>query len=224
MYQTSTVPSPHVHEPDAPEYLLKTTPELISKSTEIYELFMLGPSFGARFRAAIQQSYFCWPYLLVDAFQAIYTVVTRCVECPTPWEEGDIAMGTLSLEKLRSASITAAHDALAVAALGQTLAAFDILTNCKGPLLILRYALISIQPWYAQLSQYVSLDPVTITPIFWDTVCCLVRREVPVIKYLPRAVPAVDRMAGLCTTLLPIFYDLCIAGKNLKGITIWWQH
>ena len=216
LYTTSTPSSPHFHEPDQPEELFQTTPDLINKFTEIYELFMLGPSFGAGFRAAIQQSYISWPDLLVDAYQAIYTVVTRCPECPRLWEEGDVAMGTLSLQKLRTAWITGTDDALAVAALGQTLAAFDMLTNCKGPLLILRYALSSIQPWYAQLSRDPSVDPVTITPIFWDTVCCLAQREVPVIKFLPRVTPVVDRMAGLCTTLLPIFYDVCVAGKKLK--------
>ena len=177
---------------------------------------MISPSFGAKFRAAVQQSYISRPNLLVDAYQAIYKVVTRCPECPKLWEEGDVAMGTLSLQKLRMACITGTDDALAIAALSQTSAAFDMLTNCKDPLLILRYTLSSIQPWYTQLSRDLSVDPITITPIFWDTTCCLAQREVPVIKFLPRGTPIVDRIAGLCTSLLPIFYDICVAGKRLK--------
>jgi hypothetical protein len=60
------------------------------------------------------------------------------------------------------------------------------------------------------------LDPVIIASIFWDTLNCLMKCEIPVLEHISRDAPIVDRMAGHCTTLLPVFYDLCVASKKFK--------
>lgn len=94
--------------------------------------------------------------------------------------------------------------------LGQALAVFDILIGGTSAHAILRSSLLSIRDWYPLLVQDAFLDPITITPVFSDTVECLVKREIPVIRFTPppdRGV--VDRYTGLCGTLLPLLYDLC---------------
>ncbi|KAL2786084.1 hypothetical protein BJX66DRAFT_313490 [Aspergillus keveii] len=59
------------------------------------------------------------------------------------------------------------------------------------------------------------LQPIAIAPIFWDTVWCLLHREVPVIEPVFLQIDVVDRIAGICTSLLPILYDLCVASNAL---------
>ncbi|KIW16174.1 hypothetical protein PV08_06225 [Exophiala spinifera] len=221
--------------------LYESSPEILAQFSQVYDLFMLGPTFAEGFRAAIRRSFFSSPGLLKDIFEAMYSVVMRAKDRVRPYDEADIAVGAAALQKLRTVEVGNVHDALAVNALGQTLAAFDLLTSCNDPSLILRYSLLSVAPWYGELSRDPALDPFTITSIFWDTVSCLLRREVPVLRYThctptpstfvcrerdhadadadaatpTTATTVIERSAGLCTTLLPILYDLCVASKEL---------
>ncbi|KAJ9631183.1 uncharacterized protein PV06_04016 [Exophiala oligosperma] len=236
--------------------LYESSPEILEQFSQVYDLFMLGPTFAEGFRAAIRLSFFSSPALLKEIFEAIHSVVTRAKDFVVdvddnddshrqrqrqPYVEADIMVGAAALEKLRTVQIKTVQDALAVNALGQTLAAFDLLTGCNDPALILRYSLSSIEPWYGELSSDPALDPFTITSIFWDTASCLLRRDVPVLRYTYRdhhhrhnhdhnededemnhnnsntttGGTVVERSAGLCTTLLPILYDLCVVSKEL---------
>lgn len=199
--------------------LRETSPYLIAKFYSKYHLFMVGPSFAPAFRQAVQQTYYSSPLLLEGIYMAMFTAIDWRGK---PWDEAehpDFAQGAVSLQQLRTAQIMGCTDALAIVALGQTLAAFDLLTKCVNSSLILRYSLSSIQPWYQELSKRSSLELFTVASIFWDTSWCLLRREHPVIKFCPPCRPVVDRLAGLCTTLLPILYDLCIVSHKMKHKT-----
>ncbi|KAN0099809.1 hypothetical protein V8E51_013584 [Hyaloscypha variabilis] len=198
------------------EQLFETSPELVDRFSETYDIFMLGPSFGPGFRAAVQRSYISSPNLLQDIYTVILTVVESATQKKGLCDQTYLTKGTRSLQKLRTARIVRIQDAFAILGLGQTLAAFELLTNCIGSISILRYALLSVQPWYGEFSRDSLLDPVTIAPILWDTICCLVRREIPILRFITRDTNTVDRVAGLCTTLLPIFYDLCVVNHNIK--------
>ncbi|KAH7364164.1 hypothetical protein BKA65DRAFT_131146 [Rhexocercosporidium sp. MPI-PUGE-AT-0058] len=192
------------------------SPEVLKLFTDTYDLFMLGPSFAWEMRAAFQHSYLCSPVLLHDIIAVLWATVKRARNNVAAWDQDDVARGAVSLQQLRTAKISGIGDALAILALGQTLAAFDLLTSCNGSTSILRYSLASISPWYKGVAMNPKLDPVIIASVFWDTLNCLFKREVPIIKHISRDFPVVDRMAGLCTTLLPIFYDLCVASKTSK--------
>ena len=122
---------------------------------------------------------------------------------------------TSSLQKLRTARICSAQEAFAVLALGQSLAAFELLTNCTGSMLILRYSLGITKEWYLELAREETMDPIMITPVFWDTVSCLMKGEVPIVRFLERD-RVVDKVAGICTGLLPMFYDLCVVARKIK--------
>lgn len=200
---------------DADE-LLHSSPHLVGKFYAHYDIFMVGSSFACAFRTSIQETYVCAPVLVQEIYSAMSAAIQRARYCVFLSETLDVEQGASSVQKLRTAQIHSLSDALAIVSLGQTLAAFDFLTNCDSPWLILRYSLSSAQPWYEELSANPAYDPITICPIFWDTLWCLLRREIPVVRFRPRATPVVDRLAGICTTLLPIFYDLCVAGNKLK--------
>ncbi|KAG4431312.1 hypothetical protein IFR05_013209 [Cadophora sp. M221] len=194
------------------------SPEVLKLFTDTYDLFMLGPSFAWGMRAAFQHSYLCSPVLLHDIIAVLWTTVKRARNNEAAWDQDDVARGAVSLQQLRTAKISGIGDALAILALGQTLAAFDLLTSCNGSTSILRYSLTSICPWYEDVAKNPTLDPVIIVSIYWDTLNSLVKREIPIIKHIPRDSPIVDRMAGLCTTLLPTFYDLCVVSKKSKDL------
>jgi hypothetical protein len=192
------------------------SPGLIYRFYKNFHIFMLGPSFAADFRLAIKRSYTCSPSLLHDVMRGLETVMVCLKRNTRSSREIDFARGSSSLRKLRTACVTGIEDAVAIIGLGQTLAAFDLLTNCSGSLFILRYSLACTLPWCEKLLGNALLNPVTITPIFWETVCCLVKRDIPIIRYISTDPHIVDRTAGLCMALLPIFYDLCVAINALK--------
>jgi hypothetical protein len=93
---------------------------------------------------------------------------------------------------------------------GQALAAFNSLIMPTGTASILRCSLAMVRPWYPDIASVQFFEPIAIAPIFWDIVWCLMHREVPIIKPVLGRKGVVDRVAGLCTTLLPILYDLCV--------------
>ena len=192
------------------------TPATLKKFYELYNSFVFGPTFVPIFRTALQDTYMSSPVLLNDILPVMDTVAASACLKRFSWDQNDISKGSVSLQKLRTARIARIQDALAVVALGQSLAAFDLFTNGSGILSILRYSLCSIRPWYGELAKKSVFDTVVITPIFWDTIHCLVKQEVPVVKFFSRGDPVIDRMAGLSTSLLPILYDLCVASVKVK--------
>ncbi|KEF63160.1 uncharacterized protein A1O9_01136 [Exophiala aquamarina CBS 119918] len=194
----------------------ESSPFLVAKFYSKYHLFMLGPSFAPSFRRAVQQTYMSSPGLLEGVYMAIFTAVEQPRLTLNEADEPDFTQGAVSLQQLRTANIAGVTDAVAVLVLGQTLAAFDLLTKCVNSSLILRYSLSSIQPWYQKLSEHSSFEVFTITSIFWDTIWSLLRRECPIIRFRSPRRLIVDRLAGLCTTLLPLLGDLSIAGHRLK--------
>ncbi|KIX02551.1 uncharacterized protein Z518_08492 [Rhinocladiella mackenziei CBS 650.93] len=182
------------------------------------DIFMIGPTFAPSFHTALRYTRDCSSISLEGAYRAMSTALIWARHLAVSWDRVDISGSVLSLRELRTANICGILEALAVTTLGQTLAAFDVITACSGrSAMILRHSLTLIKPWYPALASTSEFDSITITPIFWDTVHCLLRRELPVVKYIARReAHVVDRMAGLCTGLLPILYDLCVTHNELS--------
>jgi len=211
----------HLSEPDNP---FESSPDIIIRFSTNYSVFMSTPRLAPCFRAALQKSYACSPLLLRD----IYSVLFLSIPSPSDQYHGqkatttlnhqsNIVLRTSSLQKLRTARVTNIQHAFAVIALGQALAAFELLTNCVGSMLILRYSLRVAKEWYSELAREESMDAVMICPVFWDTVHSAFRGEVPVVRFSEReGVGVVDRIGGICTGLLGILYDLCVVGKRVK--------
>ena len=96
---------------------------------------------------------------------------------------------------------------------------FETLTNAFSTPAnaIIRCALMSTKDWFPILIREPALDTITVCPILIDTVECLTRREIPIVRLsIPNGRIIVDRYAGLCTTLLPLLYDLCTLSYDRK--------
>lgn len=192
----------------------ETSPELLHSFCETYGPFMHGQSFAASFRNSFQRAFFSAPELVKDTFPALQSAMLLSQQKHSPLAiHESTTKGVSAVETLRNAKVRNADDAFAVIALGQTLAAFDLMTNSSGASLILQYSLASAEPFYGSISATIDTEPVTITSIIWDTVCCLMKGEVPTIRCKSREQACVDRVAGICTTLLPILYDLSKANS-----------
>ncbi|KAL5332531.1 hypothetical protein BJX70DRAFT_392919 [Aspergillus crustosus] len=144
------------------------------------------------------------PGMFDEVFLALGSILSRARFGQLTEDQVNVQSGAVSVEKLRNAVILNTHDALAVLMLGQALAAFDTLLSSRSSNLILRYS----------LNRF--FEPLAIAPILWDTVWCLLHREVPVIRPLFDRPGLIDRSAGLCTSLLPILYDLCVVSQQLS--------
>ncbi|KIV90086.1 hypothetical protein PV10_07428 [Exophiala mesophila] len=201
---------------DNPEEIFQDSPRLVKGFYLTYNMFMIGPTFAPQFRASIRESHICSPALQRDISIALFALCKRARFCSGSFGPMQVAQGTASLQKLRISQIDGTQSAFAMLFFGQAVATFDYMTVCSGSSMIRRYTLSSIQPWYEDLSRKAIFDPVTISPIFWDTMSCLVQREIPVIKFRPRRPRLIHHSAGLCTTLLPIFYDLCVVANKIK--------
>ena len=179
------------------------------------DIYMFGFTFANDFQRALEYCYRHSPDLLDEIFAAISSCLSWARFGLLTADQVDVRSGAASVEKLRNAVIKHTHDALAVLMLGQALAAFDSLVTSTGAITILRCSLSLVHPWYPDIAPNRFLEPISIAPIFWDTVWCLLHRKVPVIRPLFSRPGVVDRVAGLCTTLLPIFYDLCVVSQQL---------
>ncbi|RJE25269.1 hypothetical protein PHISCL_02419 [Aspergillus sclerotialis] len=180
------------------------------------DIWMFGSTFARDFYRAIHYCHQNSPWLLHEMFIAMDTFIDWARFNRITSERVDIERGARSLQKLRTAEVSGSQDALAILMLGQSLAAFDAFVTSAGSMSILRYSLSLVEPWYPTFAQDPFSDPVTISPIFWDIACCLVYREIPIIRPILRGPPVVDRLAGICTSLLPILYDLCVTGYDMR--------
>lgn len=183
---------------------------------EFYELnniFMIGPSFTKSFRQALNYSYLKAPHITRDMFSVMIRYMTNTSKPNTTAEIAGVAD---LLRKLQVTEISNENDALAVLVLGQSLAALDTFMVSTGSMLILRHSLYLVKPWYSQLARVEFLDPVTVTPIFWELLECLIKRETPIVRPRIHRPQVVDRLVGLCVSLMPIFYDLCEVSHETK--------
>ncbi|KAL4892374.1 hypothetical protein BDV59DRAFT_208687 [Aspergillus ambiguus] len=193
-----------------------TFPDLQVKDFHLLDIYMFGPTFYRDFQSALEYCHRHSTDLLDEIFLALESCLSWARVGLLSADQVDVRSGAVSVGKLRNAVISNAHDALAVMLLGQALAAFDSLVTSTGTISILRCSLSLVQPWYSDIAQTQFLEPIAIAPVFWDTVWCLLHREVPVIRPLFNRVGIVDRVAGLCTSLLPILYDLCVISQQQK--------
>ncbi|CBF83099.1 Zn(II)2Cys6 transcription factor domain-containing protein [Aspergillus nidulans FGSC A4] len=208
---------------DAPEAKLsapdsyRLPPEL--QDSDFYllsDIYMFGPTFARDLHRALEYCHRHSPHLLAEIFRALGSCLSWARLGELPEDQVDVKSGAVSIEKLRNAEIKNLHDAVAVLMLGQALAAFDSLVTSTGAMSILRCSLSLICPWYPDIAEIQLLETIAIAPVFWDTVWCLLHREVPVLQPLVTWTRVVDRVAGLCTSLLPILYNLCVFGQRWK--------
>lgn len=175
----------------------------------LHQQFMIGRSFADRFQAAIWAVSPHADNLLFDAYQAVLSLWDIQHHRIKALGEVDVTAGTECLRVLQNTTTVRREDAPAILMVGQILLVYHIVAMCTSAYSILRSALLAVRPFYDDLLSQQHLDPITITPIFIDTIESLVRREAPVIRGSVCDRFIVDRTVGLCWTLIPLLQELC---------------
>jgi hypothetical protein len=183
---------------------------------------MVGRSFADRFRSAVLPLFKSSPSILAEAYHAVLELKgLRLTSQPEDWEEANLRRGASCIRSLRdaSASICRDYDAGTVIMLGQILLAYNMLITWPRTHLIIRNVLLSVRDWYPDLAKQPGMNSVIVTPIFVDTIDCLIRREIPILQLPPRGNLSPDRFSGLCVDLLPLLYKLCKLSYHAKSIS-----
>ncbi|KAF3809972.1 hypothetical protein GCG54_00014186 [Colletotrichum gloeosporioides] len=100
--------------------------------------------------------------------------------------------------------------------LGQILIVYHLFTTCTSAWAINRHAILSAKKSYSDLLAQPIFDPISITPILFDTAESLIRREIPVIQVPKTDRFIVDRSVGLCWSFLPLLHELCEVSERMK--------
>lgn len=193
--------------------------EDVEQFAVIHMPFMLGINFIRDFQTAVYAALRLSAPIMTDGYLAFLGTMTRYQNSIVlRRDEPDMCKAAKGLQRLRNVIIMHIYDAACVLFLGQAMYVFNILTAATSATAhsIVRSSLITTKQWYPRLIQFSAMDTVIITPLLIDTVECLVRREVPIIRL---AIPdriIVDRYVGLCSTLLPHLYDICERSYALK--------
>ncbi|CEL08479.1 hypothetical protein ASPCAL11629 [Aspergillus calidoustus] len=180
--------------------------------TTVHIPFVMGGSFVQDLRAAIHSVLYHSGPVVIDGYLAFLSLVAHCQASRLPWTTPDLRRAATALHNLRNVEIMLPQDALCVLLLGQALFVFEVLADSSTTSAhsIIQGALISAKPWYPLLSRVPAFDTVTFCPVLMDIVGCLVHRKVPIIRMCVQDRIVVDRYAGLCSTLLPLLYHLCV--------------
>jgi hypothetical protein len=181
---------------------------------ETHRFFMIGKSFANDFQSISCQLLDHSPRILTDAYHAVFELMSYGPSDRLTLVKGADCIRTL----LRStASILEAGDAAVVLMLGQILLVYNALARCSSTHIVTQGVLLATKDWYPTLLNQPELNCVTLTPVFVDTIQCLVRREVPVVRLSISDRAAPDRFIGLLSSLLPLLYDLCEISHNVKS-------
>ncbi|KAK6220595.1 hypothetical protein LQW54_002040 [Pestalotiopsis sp. IQ-011] len=180
--------------------------------------FMLGRSFLPEFHSVVRRLFARSPQILADAYAVALNLLSSRHAASRKLDEQYLAIGALCLHRLMGgpSSITRVEDAAVLLLLGQALLVYNTLIPSPDTHIITRGTLLSVRHWYPALIRRSELNAVTMTPVLMDTIECLIRREVPVIQVPPPDHCVADRFVGLCSSLLPLLYELCIQSHQAK--------
>ncbi|KAL3471440.1 hypothetical protein BJX99DRAFT_263283 [Aspergillus californicus] len=156
------------------------------------------------------------PLLLLSPYVAVSRVFLRCNAKQTPCSDSDWSTCASALQTLRNAQITKSEHIRSFLALGMSLVTFHRLVSGISASTICRFTLSLIRPYYYadQLPESDSMHLVCL--IFLDTTQSLFRARVPVVEYRVRDPFRVDQHAGLCGSLLPLLYRVCLLGAAVR--------
>lgn len=212
----ATVYSPNPPVPDFPEIasFLATTEAFL----ELHRQFMLGVNFAGDFQSVVRGLFAHAPHILGLAYSTVLELINYRRLRSDGLDGFDTNSGTRCLQYLLqgNSAVTQAKDAAVRLMLGQILLVYDALLLQTSSQIITRGALLLAKDWYPSMMRRPQLDSVTLTPILVDTLESLVRREIPVVRFPDTDRIIVDRFAGVCSSLLPLLYDLCEASYREK--------
>jgi hypothetical protein len=186
---------------------------------EVHRTFILGRSFVDGFQSTVRRLFARSPQVLADAYSVALKLMDSRHAAPSGLDDHDLTIASHCLQRLMggSSSITHLEDAAVILLLGQALLVYNILIPSPATQVITRGTLLSVKHWYPALIKQPYLDAVTLTPVFLDTIESLIRREMPVIQLpvLDRCI--IDRCLGVCSSLLPLLFELCEQSYQAKS-------
>lgn len=191
----------------------------VDQFTAIHMPFMWGTSFVPEAQKTVYAILCLSGPTLTEGYLAFIGLMTSYQRSLVMRRDApDMMKAAKGLQRLRSVKITQSYEAACALFLGQTMYVFNVLTahDSSTAHSIVRSSLMSTKAWVPALIQYPVMDTIIMTPILVDTVECLARREVPILKLPVTERIITDRYAGLCATLLPILYDLCECSHEMK--------
>ncbi|KAI5459209.1 hypothetical protein BGZ63DRAFT_390503 [Mariannaea sp. PMI_226] len=180
--------------------------------------FMLGRGFIDEFQAATRLVFTRAPPVLMSAYSATLQLMSYRKTRLSGIQGFDVGLGSQCLEwlGLQSSCIGDLDHAAVVLMVGQLLLVYNTLLPCRSSRTITRGVLLSAKDWYPALLQHPQFDPVTLAPLFLDTVDSLIRRDRPIIRVPQLHRHIVDRFLGLCAPLLSLLSDLCERSYEVK--------
>jgi hypothetical protein len=170
--------------------------------------FILGPYFSTHFQILVESRFSEFPDLVREGCLACAGAVFQARSQKSGFDDINFVRSAGGIRKLRRAHVTE-RDAGAFSTLGLALTTFDLITSGTSAHTITQFTLSSIRPLYPSLWRDSNVESEILCLIFMDTVECLLRRQIPVLRYMVRDWSLVDRLMGLCAPLLPIMYDIC---------------
>lgn len=190
---------------------------------EAHRTFVIGRSFVDEFQTTVRRLFARSPQQLADAYYVALKLLTSRHAISRSLDSRDLTIGSRCLQRLMNESSSIAHleDAAVVLLLGQALLVYNTLIASPATQVITRGTLLSVKHWYPALIKQPYLDAVTLTPVLMDTIECLVRREVPVIRLSASNRCIVDRFLGVRSSLLPLLYELCERSYASKMNELW---
>lgn len=156
------------------------------------------------------------PLLLLRPYVAVSRVFLRRLVNETPCSNTEWSVFASALRTLRDADITRADDVGSLLALGLSLLTFHRLVSQISASTICRFTLSLIRPYYYadELKEADNMELICL--IFLDTTQSMLQARVPVIEHRVGDPFRVDQHAGLCGSLLPLLYQVCLLAASIK--------
>lgn len=184
----------------------------MSSADRFFSYFILCPPFATRFQFAIKGPLSAFPDLLHDGCLAWGGAVFHARSNKSGFDNIDFVRSASGLRKLHSAALASTltnGDLSAFVALGLALVTFDPITSGAATRTITCFTLSLVCTSSPGACVDPRLEPDMLYLVFMDTVECMLRRQLPVLRYRVRDPTLVHRLVGLCAPLLPITYNVC---------------
>lgn len=182
---------------------------------QFLQYFTLGHGFTESFRSLGYMRFCEFKQFIHEGSLACAGAVFHARAKSTGFQDNHFARSAVGLRKLRSATVTMSEVA-ACLTLGMSLATFELITSGNYVYSITRFTLSLVHPLYSFVCDDPELHSQALSLIFMDTMECLLRRRIPIIRYKECEVSVVDRLVGLCAPLLPIIHDICYYAYTMK--------
>lgn len=156
------------------------------------------------------------PLLLMEPFTAVARVFLRARTHRDPRDEVDLSRCASALQSLRKIEVCNAEEVGSCLALGLSLVTFQRLISSASASTICRFTLSLVEPWYATVWNDPSISMELTCLVLLDTVHSLFRRRIPVLQYRVTDPYMIDRNVGVCGSLLPLLYSLCLLAAAVR--------